>query len=308
MILHSRTQGDAPTSRAVGAHSIAETGVTERAISNALSVDVEDYFQVSAFEGVIPRDEWSQRSLRVADNTYRLLQLFDDYGVKATFFTLGWVAERAPELVRAIAEEGHEVASHGYDHTRVTKMDAATFKEDVIRTKQTLEDTSGAAVTGYRAPTFSIDRSTPWALPILSETGHRYSSSVYPVKHDLYGSVGEERFPYHEAQSGLLEIPISTVELFGRKVPCGGGGYFRLYPYAFTRWCFRRINHHEARAAVFYMHPWEIDSEQPRLNGISMKTRFRHYVNLKNTERRLRRLLAEFKWGRMDEIFLGGST
>jgi len=274
---------------------------------NALSVDVEDYFQVSAFEDVISRKDWDSRPLRVINSTYRLIELFEQFDVKATFFTLGWVAERSPELIRAIVESGHEIASHGYDHTRVTKFDSSKFREDVVRTKKTLEDISGVQVSGYRAPTFSIDISTPWALPLLLETGHRYSSSVYPVKHDLYGSVGTQRFPYEDKESGLLEIPVSTVQLLGRNVPCGGGGYFRLYPYAFTRWCFRRINEREAGNGVFYMHPWEIDVEQPRLPGISLKSRFRHYINLGNTEKRLRRLLADFSWGRMDEIFLGGA-
>jgi len=275
---------------------------------NALSVDVEDYFQVSAFEDVISRKDWDSRPLRVINSTYRLIELFEQFDVKATFFTLGWVAERSPELIRAIVESGHEIASHGYDHTRVTKFDSSKFREDVVRTKKTLEDISGVQVSGYRAPTFSIDISTPWALPLLLETGHRYSSSVYPVKHDLYGSVGTQRFPYEDKESGLLEIPVSTVQLLGRNVPCGGGGYFRLYPYAFTRWCFRRINDRDAGNGVFYMHPWEIDVEQPRLPGISLKSRFRHYINLGNTEKRLRRLLADFSWGRMDEIFLGGAT
>ena len=289
------------------AEIIDQVGADPSKIRNALSVDVEDYFQVAAFEAVISRDAWPQHALRVVKNTFRLIELFEQYGVKATFFTLGWVAERSPELIRAIVEAGHELASHGYDHTRVTQLDPATFREDVIRTKKILEDISGTGVTGYRAPTFSIDRSTPWALQTLLETGHRYSSSVYPVKHDLYGSVGAPRFPYHEKQSGLLEIPISTVELLGRNIPCGGGGYFRLYPYAFTRWCFRRINRREAHAVVFYLHPWEIDVDQPRLKGITMKSRFRHYINLKNTEARLRRLLTDFRWGRMDEIFLNGA-
>ena len=289
-------------------YSTSEHPVVASNIRNVLSVDVEDYFQVAAFEGIVPRDEWAAHPIRVVDNTFRLLDIFAEYDVKATFFTLGWVADRSPQLVRAIADNGHEVASHGYDHTPVTRLNSVQFREDVVRTKKMLEDASGVAVTGYRAPTFSIDLSTPWALPILLETGHRYSSSVYPVKHDLYGWVDSQRFPYHERQSGLLEIPVSTIDLVGRNVPCGGGGYFRLYPYAFTRWCFRRINRDEARPVVFYMHPWEIDVEQPRLNGISMKARFRHYLNLKNTERRLQRLLGEFKWGRMDETFLGEAS
>ena len=279
-------------------------GFAASKMRNALSVDVEDYFQVSAFEEAISRDEWSQHSLRVVKNTFRLIEIFEEHNVKATFFTLGWVAERSPDLMRAIVDAGHELASHGYDHTRVTKLDRSSFREDVTRTKKILEDVSGAAVTGYRAPTFSIDVSTPWALSTLQETGHRYSSSVYPVKHDLYGSVGTTRFPYRDEKSGLLEIPISTIELCGRNLPCGGGGYFRLYPYALTRWCFRRINQRDANPVVFYMHPWEIDAEQPRVAGIKARARFRHYVNLKNTENRLQRLLAEFSWGRMDDVFL----
>jgi polysaccharide deacetylase family protein (PEP-CTERM system associated) len=208
--------------------------------------------------------------------------------------------------MRRIVEAGHELASHGYDHTRVTNLDPARFREDVIRTKKTLEDITGVAISGYRAPTFSIDVSTPWALSTLRETGHLYSSSVYPVNHDLYGFVDGRRFPYREENSGLLEIPISTVEVMGHNLPCGGGGYFRLYPYVLTRWCYRRINRRDARAGVFYMHPWEIDAEQPRVDGLKAKARFRHYLNLKNTEKRLRRLLTDFQWGRMDEIFLNG--
>ena len=277
-------------------------GATGR-IANALSVDVEDYFQVSAFANFISRDDWSQHKSRVSANTYRLLEIFDEFQVKGTFFTLGWVAERTPELIREIANAGHELASHGYDHTLVTKLDEASFRADVTRTKAVLEDIGGVAVDGYRAPTFSIDASTPWAFSILKDVGHKYSSSTYPVKHDLYGNIGAPRFAFRDTATGLLEIPISTIELLGRNIPCGGGGYFRLYPYLFTRWCFRHINGRESAPGVFYTHPWEFDPEQPKFENLSAKARFRHYVNLDRTAQRLRKLLRDFHWGRVDEVF-----
>lgn len=271
-------------------------------MTNAFTVDVEDYFQVAAFEGHLAREAWDSQPQRVERNTRAVLDLLDAHDVKGTFFTLGWVAERHPGLVREIVQRGHELASHGYDHTRVTQMDQAQFRRDVSRAKQLLEDAGGAAVGGYRAPTFSFRRDNRWAYDILLEAGYRYSSSVAPVKHDLYGIPDAPREPYRDS-SGMLEIPISTVRIGARNLPCGGGGFFRLYPYRLTRWCIERINRTDAQPCIFYMHPWEIDHEQPRQAGIGVKTRIRHYLNLARVEGRLHRLLSDFRWGRMDQVY-----
>jgi polysaccharide deacetylase family protein (PEP-CTERM system associated) len=271
-------------------------------LTNALSVDVEDYFQVSALAPVIDRASWPQRECRVVRNVDRLLDLFAASGVRATFFTLGWVAERYPDLVRRIVKEGHELASHGYDHLRASEQSRPEFEQDVRRAKGLLEDLGGGPVQGYRAPSFSIGDRNAWAFDVLLEAGYRYSSSVYPVKHDHYGSPDAPRFAY-AARPGLLEIPLTTTRMFGRNLPAGGGGYFRLAPYRLSRWALRRVNAVDRQPAIFYMHPWEIDPEQPRLPGTSMKTRFRHYVNLDKTEARLGRLLDDFRWGRIDEVF-----
>ena len=272
---------------------------------NAMTVDVEDYFQVSAFEHLIDRADWDNLPCRVERNTDRVLALFAEHDVRATFFTLGWVAQRYPQLVRRIADSGHEVASHGFSHLRVTQQRPEEFLEDVSLTKKLLEDTSGCEVRGFRAASFSIGRDNLWALDTLEQSGYRYSSSIYPVHHDLYGMPEAPRFSFRRRDGGLMEVPISTVTLFDRNIPCGGGGYFRLLPYAYSRWAFRRINRRDGRPAVFYFHPWEIDPGQPRQSGIGFKTRFRHYVNLSRTESRLARLLDDFEWGRMDDIFLG---
>ena len=272
--------------------------------TNALTVDVEDYFQVSAFEGVVSRDDWDRLPHRIEGSVDRILQLFSDYGVKGTFFTLGWVASRYPAMVQRIVAEGHELASHGWSHIRVINQEPAQFRDDVCRAKELLEDIAGSPVIGYRAPSYSIGESNLWALSILEETGHRYSSSIYPIRHDLYGMPTAPRFGFRpEGASRLLEIPVTTVELAGRRFPCGGGGYFRLFPYAFSKWSMRRVNRLDRRSCVFYFHPWEIDPRQPRQSGISLKTRFRHYLNLTRMESRLRRLLQDFRWGRMDRIF-----
>jgi polysaccharide deacetylase family protein (PEP-CTERM system associated) len=272
-------------------------------IVNAMTIDVEDYFQVSAFERHIDFSEWEDRRLRVDGNTDRILDILDEAGISATFFVLGWVAERVPRLIRRISEAGHEVASHGYRHIRVTQQSSEDFRCDVLRTKKLLEDTSGSEVLGYRAASYSIDESNLWALDVLGEVGYRYSSSIYPVKHDLYGMPNAPRFAFPAGQSRILEVPVSTVRMFNRNWPCGGGGYFRLFPYAFSRWAIDRINTRERRAAVFYFHPWEIDPDQPKVDGIGWKTRFRHYHNLDRFEDRWKRLLAAFQWGRMDEVF-----
>ena len=272
------------------------------AMMNALTVDVEDYFQVSAMAPHIARDSWDAQPCRVERNVQRLLAMFAQHDARATFFTLGWIAERYPQLVRDIVAGGHELASHGYGHLRASEQSRNDFTEDVQRAKALLEDIGGKAVRGYRAPSFSIGHSNPWAFDVLLEAGYHYSSSVYPVHHDHYGMPDAPRFPY-AARPGLIEIPITTTRVMGRNLPAGGGGYFRLAPYKLSRWALRRVNSIDRRPAIFYMHPWEIDPGQPRVAGTDMKTRFRHYVNLSRTESRLGRLLHDFKWGRVDEVF-----
>jgi polysaccharide deacetylase family protein (PEP-CTERM system associated) len=279
----------------------------ERRLTNAMTIDVEDYFQVSAFEGHIQREHWDQLPCRVEANVDRILALFDDHGVKATFFMLGWMAERYPQMLRRIVDGGHEIASHGYDHVRIIHQTPAVFRDEVHRTGALLEDVTGHPVRGYRAASFSIGRDTLWALDELLEAGYHYSSSIYPVHHDLYGMPEAPRFAFrHLGEGGLLEIPVTTVEIGKRKFACGGGGYFRLFPYALSRWALRHVNEREGESVVFYFHPWEIDPEQPRQSGIGMKTRVRHYLNLARMEGRLIRLLQDFDWGRMDEVFLKG--
>ncbi len=272
------------------------------AMTNALTVDVEDYFQVSALAPLIDRASWDTRECRVERNVDRLLEMFVRHDARATFFTLGWIAERYPQLVRRIVAAGHELASHGYGHQRASEQERGDFMQDVSRAKGLLEDLGGQPVRGYRAPSFSIGESNPWAFDVLHESGYRYSSSVYPVQHDHYGMPDAPRFPYH-ACPGLLEIPVTTTRLMGRNLPAGGGGYFRLAPYSVSRWALRRVNTIDRRPAIFYFHPWEIDPGQPRVPGTSLKTRFRHYINLDKTERRLNRLLRDFRWGRVDEVF-----
>ena len=279
--------------------------VVQNMITNAMTVDVEDYLHVSAFEKHIRRQDWEALPCRVERNTDRVLELFADHDVKATFFMLGWVAERYPDLVRRIVAAGHELASHGYSHVRVTQQTPQEFRDDVVRTKQLLEDLSGQPIRGYRAASYSIGAKNLWALAILQETGHHYSSSIYPIRHDLYGMPSAPRFPFHPNEGGeLLEIPITTVALFNQKLPCGGGGYFRLLPYGWSRWAMRRVNQQDRQACIFYFHPWEIDPEQPRQEGIGLKTRIRHYTNLEVMEQRLHRLMEEFRWDRMDHVFL----
>ncbi len=272
---------------------------------NAMTVDVEDYFQVSAFEPYIARTDWDALPHRVDANTHRVLDLFADAGIKATFFTLGWVAERYPGLVRRIVDEGHELACHGYQHVRVTQQTPAQFREDIAHSKGLLEETGGVMVRGYRAASYSIGAGNLWALDELQQAGFAYSSSIYPIRHDLYGMPEAPRFAFRpDNAQGLLEVPVTTVEVFQRKFPCGGGGYFRLLPYAWFQWAMGRVNRHDGQSCVFYFHPWEIDPDQPRQAGINLKTRVRHYTNLSRTENRLRRLMEDFRWGRMDQIFL----
>ncbi|WP_313950416.1 XrtA system polysaccharide deacetylase [Accumulibacter sp.] len=278
--------------------------MTGQPITNALTIDVEDYFQVSALAPYIPRDQWDSRECRVERNVERILSMLDEQQTAATFFTLGWIAERYPHLVRRIVDGGHELASHGYGHQRASDLSEAEFAADVGSAKKLLEDISGQEVSGYRAPSFSIGEGNLWAFDCLERAGYRYSSSVYPIRHDHYGMPDAPRFA-HRVRAGLLELPVTTVRFFDRNWPASGGGYFRLLPYPLSRWLMRKVNELDRQPAIFYFHPWEIDAEQPRIPGISAKTRFRHYVNLQYTEGRLKRLLGDFRWGRMDEVFLG---
>ncbi|WP_326539088.1 XrtA system polysaccharide deacetylase [Pseudorhodoferax sp.] len=275
------------------------------AITNALTIDVEDYFQVSAFAPYIPRDEWNSRECRVERNVDRILAMLSAHGIQATFFTLGWIAERYPHLVRRIVEQGHELASHGYGHERASDLSQQAFLDDIQRAKRILEDLSGVQVQGYRAPSFSIGAGNLWAFDALQEAGYRYSSSVYPIRHDHYGMPDSPRFAY-EVRDGLLEVPVTTARLFSRNMPASGGGYFRLLPYGMSHWMLSKVNTDDRQSAVFYFHPWEIDPKQPRVRNSNLKARFRHYLNLERMESRLDRLFADFKWGRMDHVFLGG--
>jgi len=270
---------------------------------NALSVDVEDYFQVSAFAAHIPRSKWDSLPCRIEQNVERVLALLADKNVHATFFTLGWVAERYPTLIRRIAQAGHELASHGFAHHRATEQVRGAFLADICLAKAVLEDVSGQEVVGYRAPSFSLGPENPWAVDCIAEAGYRYSSSIYPIRHDHYGAPGAPRFA-HQPTPGVLELPVATVRLFESNLPAGGGGYFRLLPYAVSRWSIRRINRIDGQPALFYFHPWEIDPEQPRVEGAGAKTRFRHYVNLRRMQAKLRRLLDDFRWDRVDRVFL----
>lgn len=274
-------------------------------IRNAMTCDVEDYFQVSAFAPYIDRASWPTRECRVEANMDRILALFERTGVRATFFTLGWIAERYPNVVKRIVAGGHELASHGYGHLRASDQTRAEFDNDIRSSKALLEDIGGQAVLGYRAPSFSIGRDNLWALDALLEAGYRYSSSIYPVVHDHYGMPEAPRFAFYpNGTDGLLEVPITTVQMMGRKLPAGGGGYFRLLPYALSRWMMAKVNQDDRQPALFYFHPWEIDPDQPRPEGIGAKSRFRHYVNIERMESRIEALARDFAWDRMDRIFL----
>ena len=275
-------------------------------LTNALTIDVEDYFQVSAFAPHIARSSWDTRECRVERNVGRILEMLAERQTKATFFTLGWVAQRYPGLVRQIVDAGHELASHGYGHERANDLSEQAFFDDIQSAKSILEDIGGVEVQGYRAPSFSIGEGNLWAFDSLLRAGYSYSSSVYPIKHDHYGMPDSPRHVY-QVRPGLVEVPITTLRFFNRNCPSSGGGYFRLLPYALSRWMLNRVNTVDQQAGVFYFHPWEIDSDQPRVDGISSKTRFRHYVNIDRTEDRLKQLLRDFKWGRMDQIFLGAA-
>ena len=274
-------------------------------IRNAMTCDVEDYFQVSAFAPYIDRASWPTRECRVEANMDRILALFDAKGVRATFFTLGWIAERYPNVVKRIVAGGHELASHGYGHLRASDQTRAEFDNDIRSSKALLEDIGGQQVLGYRAPSFSIGRDNLWALDALLEAGYRYSSSIYPVAHDHYGMPEAPRFAFYpNGTDGLLEVPITTVQMMGRNLPAGGGGYFRLLPYALSRWMMAKVNQDDRQPALFYFHPWEIDPGQPRPEGVGAKSRFRHYVNIDRMESRIEALARDFAWYRMDRIFL----
>jgi polysaccharide deacetylase family protein (PEP-CTERM system associated) len=275
--------------------------------ANALTVDVEDYFQVEVFASTIDRSDWEKLPRRVERNTERVLDILGETGARATFFVLGWVAKRHPLLARRIVGEGHELASHGFDHLRADRQTPEEFRSDVRRSKQLLEDVGGAPVLGYRAPTFSIGGGNRWAHAILLEEGYRYSSSVYPIKHDLYGTPCAPRTPFAPLP-GMIEIPLSTVRLLCANLPASGGGYFRLLPYRFSRGLLKHARRVHRSPAIFYLHPWEIDPDQPRQRAVPLLSRFRHYINLGCTEPRLRRLLGDFTWMRMDQLFLDEET
>ena len=281
----------------------ASGGAPAGPVVNAMTVDVEDYFHVRAFHNVLARDSWESLPTRVERNTGRMLDLFADKGAKGTFFVLGWVAERYPQIVRRIASAGHEIASHGYGHQNIDTQSRDEFRADVRRAKQLLEDISGRPVRGYRAPTFSIGPKTWWAYDVLAEENHVYSSSIYPIAHDLYGMPDAPRTPFHPTSGPIVEVPMTTVRYGKRNFPASGGGYFRLLPYGLSRRAYTHVNRNEGAPCIFYCHPWEIDPGQPRVAGASFKSRLRHYTNLGAMERRISRLLDDFAWGRMDEVF-----
>jgi len=271
---------------------------------NAMTVDVEDYFQVEAFFSHVQREEWNSRECRVEQNVDRILQLFADSKVKATFFTLGWIAQRYPRLVKAIVDNGHELASHGWAHFRADQQSRPMFSADILRAKKLLEDTGGVAVNGYRAASFSIRRRNLWVHNALEEAGYKYSSSTFPIRHDLYGIPEQPRFAFYPLEaSPFMEIPITTVRRMGTNWPSGGGGYFRLLPYALFRQNLRTVRTRDQQPCMFYFHPWEIDPEQPRITGTSFKTRLRHYLNLERMHDRLARLLKDFRWNRVDRVY-----
>jgi polysaccharide deacetylase family protein (PEP-CTERM system associated) len=280
-----------------------DTAPSCEGVVNAMSIDVEDYFHVSVFDGIVPRSEWAAMESRVCRNTERLLDIFDEFSVHSTFFVLGWVAERFPHLVAAIAARGHEIASHGYAHRLVYDQTPAAFRDDVRRAKRLLEDASGATVAGYRAPSYSITPRSLWALDILIEEGYTYDASIFPIRHDRYGIPVSPREPFRIDRSvgSIVEVPGSTVRVGPMNLPVAGGGYFRIFPYRWTRWGIQRLNALEQHPAVFYLHPWEIDPDQPRLSAGAL-SRFRHYRNLSKTESRLRALLTHFRFGTVRQL------
>ena len=272
-------------------------------LRNAMTVDVEDWFQVQAFTGCIDRGSWDTFPSRVESNVDRILEQFAGAGVHATFFTLGWVAERHKAMVRRIVAAGHELASHGFEHVRADTQTPAAFRADVTRTRHVLEDIGGVPVRGYRAATFSIGARNQWAFGVLEEAGYTYSSSINPISHDLYGMPDAPRGPFRPAGGALWEFPMTTVRAFGRNWPCSGGGFFRLLPYSAFRLGLNMVNRSDRRPGVFYFHPWEIDPEQPRVANCGWKSRFRHYTNLAHMAGKLDRLLHDFVWDRMDRVY-----
>lgn len=274
-----------------------------RAPVNAMTIDIEDYFHAQALSSRIETNQWDSLPRRVEANTERALELFAEAKVKATFFVLGWVAERHPGLIRRIVELGHELASHGWNHTRVDRQQAETFRTDIRQTKNVLEDIGGVEVRGYRAATFSIGAGNLWAFDVLREEGYGYSSSVYPIRHDYYGLPSAPRFAFYpKGPKGIPEYPMTTVRVGGQTLPCSGGGYFRLLPYRFSHWALKRVNENDGQSCIFYFHPWEIDAGQPRVSGLPLKSRLRHYTNLSGMEGRIRRLLRDFAWDRLDRL------
>jgi polysaccharide deacetylase family protein (PEP-CTERM system associated) len=283
----------------------AAPGETPEPVVNLMSIDVEDYFHVSVFDGIVPRSQWDRMESRVVQNTMRLLDLFDEFGVRSTFFILGWVGERHPDLVKTISRRGHEIASHGYAHRLIYDQTLEAFREDVRRAKGLLEDACGRRVLGYRAPSYSITPKSLWALDALLEEGYQYDSSIFPIRHDRYGIPVSARGPYviNRRMGSLVEVPGSTTQLGPVNLPVAGGGYFRILPYWWTKWGISRVNQQEGRPAVFYLHPWEIDPDQPRLSAGRLG-RFRHYRHLEDTENRLRQLLTDFRFDAIESMVL----
>ena len=276
--------------------------MNSKTITNAFTIDVEDYFQVSAFSSYIDRSDWDFHECRIENNINTILNMLELSGTKATFFTLGWIAERYPQLVKRIVQDGHELASHGYGHQRAFELSEREFLSDVQVSKKILEDISGVQVKGYRAPSFSISKNNLWAFDCLLDSGYKYSSSVYPIKHDHYGMPESPRFAY-SVRNGLIEIPVTTLRLFGKNFPSSGGGYFRLLPYFLSKLMIDKVLSTDRQPAIFYFHPWEIDTNQPVISGIDIKTRFRHYVNIKRMHGKVGRLLLDYKWDRVDKVF-----
>lgn len=280
----------------------AQGGPLTASSQYAMSVDVEDFFQVWAFSDVIARSSWDGFSLRVGDTTRDCLDLFDEHGAKATFFTLGWVAERDKPLIREIVARGHELASHGYDHTKVNTQTADEFRLDAGKTKSLLEDISGQAIRGYRAAGFSIDQTTPWAHDVLAEIGYAYSSSSHPIAHDHYGDATAPQSPYFPCEgASFMEAPVATTQFAGRRVSCAGGGWFRVLPYGFSHQLMKKASRSLSGPVIFYFHPWEIDPEQPRIERASGRARLRHYINLSRMRSKLARLLDQYPWTRIDD-------
>ncbi len=279
--------------------------MTENSVptANAMTVDVEDYFQVSAFEAYVSRENWKNFAGRVEQNTDRILEMFSAHQVQATFFTLGWVAEHYPDLVKRIVAAGHDLASHGWDHRRVTNLTRQEFATDLKMSKEKLEDVSGTPVNGYRAPSYSFTRENDWAHDVLLEQGYLYSSSIAPIKHDLYGIPDAPRFSHRYCSEKVLELPITTVQVFNKNYPCGGGGWFRLYPYPVSKWAIDRVNRKDREPAIFYFHPWEIDPGQPKIEQLDARTRFRHYQNLQHMEGKIVRLLGDYTWQTIPQVY-----